>query len=226
MELKDKVIIVTGALGTLGRAVSSAAFDAGAQVIAIDCVDGEPVDGVHGRPALDLNDSEATQKAMAAVANEYGRIDALVNVAGGFVWETLESGSIDTWDKLYQINVRTAVNASKAVLKYIPETGGRIVSVSAAGAVKAQAGLGAYAASKSGVARFTEALAEEVKARNITVNAVMPSIIDTQPNRNDMPDADFSTWVTPQALADVILFLLSERAEAVTGALIPVSGRV
>ncbi|GAB3108589.1 SDR family NAD(P)-dependent oxidoreductase [Aestuariicella hydrocarbonica] len=226
MELKDKVIVVTGALGTLGRAVSSAAVATGATTICVDCVDGEPAAGVEATPALDLGDAAATEAAFAAIAKQYGRIDGLVNVAGGFAWETVDDGSIDTWDRLYQMNVRTAVNASKAALAHIPASGGRIVSIGAAGAVKADMGLGAYAASKSGVARFTEALAEEVKSRNITVNAVLPSIIDTQPNRNDMPDADFSAWVSPQALADVILFLLSSQAEAVTGALIPVTGRV
>lgn len=226
MNLQDKVIVVTGALGSLGRAVSSAAVAAGATVVCVDVVDGQPADGVHASPALDLGNAAATEAAFAAIAGQYGRIDGLVNVAGGFSWETVDDGSIDTWDRLYQMNVRTAVNASKATLKHIPTSGGRIVSIGAAGAVKAGFGLGAYAASKSGVARFTEALAEEVKGRNITVNAVLPSIIDTVPNRNDMPDADFSTWVTPQALADVILFLLSPQAEAVTGALIPVTGRV
>jgi NAD(P)-dependent dehydrogenase (short-subunit alcohol dehydrogenase family) len=226
MSLQDKVIVVTGALGSLGRAVSTAAVAAGATVVCVDVVDGQPAEGVHASPALDLGNAEATEAAFAAIASQYGRIDGLVNVAGGFAWETVDDGSIDSWDRLYQMNVRTAVNASKATLKHIPAAGGRIVSIGAAGAVKAGFGLGAYAASKSGVARFTEALAEEVKARNITVNAVLPSIIDTQPNRNDMPDADFSTWVTPQALADVILFLLSPQAEAVTGALIPVTGRV
>lgn len=226
MSLQDKVIVVTGALGSLGRAVSTAAVAAGATVVCVDVVDGQPAEGVHASPALDLGNAESTEAAFAAIASQYGRIDGLVNVAGGFAWETVDDGSIDSWDRLYQMNVRTAVNASKATLKHIPAAGGRIVSIGAAGAVKAGFGLGAYAASKSGVARFTEALAEEVKARNITVNAVLPSIIDTQPNRNDMPDADFSTWVTPQALADVILFLLSPQAEAVTGALIPVTGRV
>ncbi len=226
MDLNNKVIVVTGALGTLGRAVSAAIVAAGGTAVCVDCVDGQPEVGVQPTPALDLGDSAATEAAFSAIASQYGRIDGLVNVAGGFAWETLEGGSIETWDKLYQLNVRTAVNASKASLAHIPASGGRIVSIGAAGAVKAAAGLGAYAASKSGVARFTEALAEEVKARNITVNAVLPSIIDTLPNRNDMPDADFSTWVTPKALADVILFLLSDQAEAVTGALIPVTGRV
>lgn len=226
MELKNKVVVVTGALGSLGRAVSAAAVAAGATVVAVDVVNGEPAKGVEPSPALDLGDAEATRAALAAIAAKHGRIDALVNVAGGFRWETVADGSIDTWDLLYKLNVRTAVNASRAALPHFPATGGRIVSIGANGAVKAGMGMGAYAASKAGVARFTEALAEELKSRNITVNAVLPSIIDTAPNRADMPDADFSTWVTPQALAEVILFLLSARAEAVTGALIPVTGRV
>jgi len=226
MELKDKVIVVTGGLGTLGRAVTAAAADAGATVVCVDCVDGEPTKGVEPSPALDLGDAKASEAGFAAIASQYGRIDALVNIAGGFAWETVAEGTLDTWDRLYQLNVRTAVNASKAALAHFPVSGGRIVSVGAASAVKAAAGLGAYTASKSGVARFTEALAEEMKSRNITVNAVLPSIIDTAPNRADMPDEDFSKWVTPQALAEVILFLLSDRAEAVTGALIPVTGRV
>ena len=226
MELKDKIIVVTGGLGTLGRAVTKAAADAGATVVAVDVVAGEPAAGVESSPALDLGDAKATQAGLAAIAEKYGRIDGLVNIAGGFSWETIEDGSIDTWDRLYQMNVRTAVNASHAALSHFPAEGGRIVSIGAAGAVKADMGLGAYAASKSGVARFTEALAEELKSRNITVNAVLPSIIDTQPNRNDMPDADFSTWVTPEALAGVILFLLGKQATVITGALIPVTGRV
>lgn len=226
MELSGKVVVVTGALGSLGRAVSAAALAAGAKVIAVDCVDGEPEAGVESSPALDLGDADATQAAFAAIAEKHGRIDALANIAGGFVWETMGDGSIDTWDKLYQMNVRTAVNASKAALPHFPASGGRIVSVSAAAIIKADMGMGAYTASKSGVARLTEALAAELKPKNITVNAVLPSIIDTKPNRADMPDADYSTWVTPQALAEVFLFLFSDRAEAVTGALIPVTGRV
>jgi len=226
MDLNDKVIVVTGGLGTLGRAVISTAVEAGATVVAVDCVSGEAPSGAECAPAVDLGDVAATNAAFAAIAERHGRIDGLVNVAGGFRWEMVEQGSIDTWDFLYQINVRTAVNASKASLPHIPERGGRIVNISAAGAVKAAGGLAAYAASKSGVSRLTEALAEELKPKNITVNAVMPSIIDTGPNRSDMPDADYSTWVSPQALAGVITFLLSEQAEAITGALIPVTGRV
>ncbi|PTU30433.1 SDR family NAD(P)-dependent oxidoreductase [Stenotrophobium rhamnosiphilum] len=226
MELKGKVVVITGALGTLGKAVAEAAAYLGATVIAVDRVEGAKLAGVQVAPALDLGNSQATRDAFASLANKHGRIDALVNVAGGFSWETLADGSIETWDRLYQMNIRTAVNACQAALPHFPKSGGRIVNIGAAGAVKAAAGMGAYAASKSGIARLTEALAEELKAGDTTVNAVLPSIIDTPVNRADMPDADYSRWVTPQALADVIVFLLSDRARAITGALIPVTGRV
>lgn len=226
MSLTNKVIVVTGGLGTLGRAVTKAAVAAGAITVCVDFVDGTPEAGVQSVPAVDLGDAQATAKTFSAIADQFGRIDGLVNIAGGFAWETVADGSIDTWDRMYQMNVRTAVNATKSALGYIPEAGGSVVNISAAGSVKADMGMGAYAASKSGVSKLTEALAQELKSRNITVNAVMPSIIDTPVNRKDMPDADFATWVTPAALAEVILFLLSDAAQAVTGALIPVTGRV
>ncbi|HSW14580.1 MAG TPA: SDR family NAD(P)-dependent oxidoreductase [Solimonas sp.] len=226
MELKDRIVVITGALGVLGKAVVEAVVAEGARVIAVDRVAGTAAQGAEVAPPLDLGNPQAVQAAFAAIAKQYGRIDALVNIAGGFRWETLADGSVDTWDQLYQINLRTAVNACHAALPHFAAAGGRIVNIGAAGAVKAGAGMGAYAASKAGVARLTEALAEELKARDITVNALLPSIIDTPANRADMPDADFSRWVTPQALANVILFLLGDRAAAVTGALIPVTGRV
>lgn len=225
MQLKDKVIIVTGALGVLGKAVAEAGVAANAKVVAVDRLTGAPVRGVTASMALDLTEPKATLDGFAGICARHGHIDGLVNIAGGFRWETVAEGSIDTWDFLYQLNLRTAVNACRAVLPFFPAAGGRIINVGAAGAARAAAGMGAYAASKAGVGRLTEALAEELKTRNITVNAVLPSIIDTPANRADMPEADHSRWVKPQALADVILFLLSERSSAITGALIPVTGR-
>ena len=121
---------------------------------------------------------------------------------------------------------RTVVAASMAALPHLPDGRGRIVNIGANSALKAGAGVGAYTASKAGVMRLTESLAEELKPRGITVNALLPSIIDTPPNRADMPDADFDRWVKPEQLAEVIVFLLSDAASAITGALIPVTGRV
>jgi NAD(P)-dependent dehydrogenase (short-subunit alcohol dehydrogenase family) len=163
---------------------------------------------------------------MAAVNDRFGRIDALINIAGGFRWQTIHDGDPQTWDELHRLNVISTLNASIACLPYLRRAkAGRIVNIGATAALKAATGMGAYAAAKSAVHRLTESLAEELKAEGITVNAVLPSIIDTPANRKDMPDADRSKWVAPAELAAVILFLASDAASALTGALIPVTGR-
>jgi len=226
MQLKDKRIIITGAFGTLGAAVVRAALDAGVKVAAVDRAPApSDLGGAHGFGGVDLSDAASAKDAIDAAAETLGGLDALVNIAGAFRWETVGDGKLETWDLLYRINLRTAVAASQAALPHLRE-GGRIVNIGANSALKAGAGVSAYTASKSGVMRFTESLAEELKERGITVNAVLPSIIDTPPNRADMPKADFDRWVKPQQLADVILFLVSDQASAITGALIPVVGRV
>lgn len=229
MNLQDKRIVVTGAFGTLGAAVVRSALDAGAAVAALDQAPApkDPPARLHCFGGLDLADRKVAGAAIDEAARTLGGIDALVNIAGTFRWETLADGDIDTWDLLYRINLRSAVAVSQASIPHLRASGGgRIVNIGAGAATKAGAGMGAYAASKAGVARLTEALAEELKDERITVNAVLPSIIDTPPNRADMPKADFDRWVKPEQLADVILFLLSERAAAITGALLPVTGRV
>lgn len=175
---------------------------------------------------VDLGSPAAAVEAVEGAATRLGGLHCLVNVAGGFRWEKLAEGDVATWDFMFNVNVRTAVNAVRAALPLLTPPGGRIVNIGAAGAIKAGTGMGAYAASKAGVAKLTEALAEELKDRHVTVNAVLPSIIDTPANRADMPDADHSRWVKPAQIADLIVFLLSERATAITGALIPIVGRV
>jgi NAD(P)-dependent dehydrogenase (short-subunit alcohol dehydrogenase family) len=149
-----------------------------------------------------------------------------VNIAGGFRWEKIADGELATWDFMFNVNVRTAVNAVRAALPLLRTPGGRIVNIGAVGAIKAGTGMGAYAASKAGIAKLTEALAEELKDAGVTVNAVLPSIIDTPVNRADMPTAEFDRWVKPEQIADLIVFLLSDRSTAITGALIPITGRV
>jgi len=232
MVLQGRVVAITGGFGQLGLAVAQAALDAGAHVAALDRArvpaNAKPLAGTLALGELDFAEPDAAAQAFERVATQLGGLDALVNVAGTFRWETLEKGSLDTWDLLYRVNLRSAVSASRAALPHLMKRGaGRIVNIGAgAAAGKAGAGMGAYTASKAGVAKLTESLAEELKDRGITVNAVLPSIIDTPANRADMPNADFSRWVAPRAIADVIVFLLSDQARSVTGALIPVSGRV
>ncbi|MEE2565704.1 SDR family NAD(P)-dependent oxidoreductase [Hyphobacterium marinum] len=227
--MQGRVVAITGGFGVLGRAIGTMAAARGAKVALIDRAEaprGLP-DDVLGLGSVDLTDYASAQGAMKAVADHFGGLDALCNIAGGFRWETLADGELDSWDFLYQINVKTAVTASKAALKLLENSkAGRIVNVGAAGAVKAGMGMGAYAASKAGVMRLTEALAEETKSGPVTVNAVLPSIIDTPQNRADMPDTDPKTWVAPDDLAEVVLFLASEASRAMTGALVPVTGKV
>lgn len=229
MDLEGKAVAITGAFGTLGAAVVHAALAAGARVAAIDhaSAPAATLGAAQLFGGVDLADDIAATQVMARAAKSLGGLDALVNIAGSFRWETLADGTLDSWDLLYRINLRTAAAASKAALPHLRQRGGgRIVNIGAAAAAKAGAGMGAYAASKAGVARLTESLAEELKDDRITVNAVLPSIIDTPPNRADMPKADFDRWVKPAQLADVIVFLLSDRSAAITGALLPVVGRV
>jgi NAD(P)-dependent dehydrogenase (short-subunit alcohol dehydrogenase family) len=226
--MDGKVIVVTGALGALGKVVAETALARGARVAGVDHATSQvPATGNRIEiGGVDLSDAVAAKTAIDAVATHFGRIDALVNIAGGFAFETVVDGDPKTWQRMYALNVLTALNASRAAIAHLTASGaGRIVNVGAMGALQAGSGMGAYAASKAGVHRLTEALAAEWKGK-ITVNAVLPSIIDTAANRASMPRADFGKWVRPQELAEVILFLLSDAASAVTGALLPVSGRV
>ena len=231
-QLQGKNIVVTGGFGILGRALGALLSSRGARVALLDRTpspfDSESEHGLLALGGVDLGDTAAGAAAFAGIAAQLGAIHALVNVAGGFCWETVEGGSIASWDRMYEMNLRTAVLSSQAALPHLlaANGGGRIVNIGALASLKAGPGMGAYAASKAGLARFTEAFAEELKDRGVTVNAVMPSIIDTPANRADMPQADFSRWVTPAALAAVIAFLLSDDAAPISGACLPVGGRV
>jgi NAD(P)-dependent dehydrogenase (short-subunit alcohol dehydrogenase family) len=227
VQLTGKHIAVTGGFGILGRAVGTLLAERGARVALIDRAPG--LAGVNTGAVLiggaDLGDAAGAAAALEQARAQLGGLDGLVNVAGGFTWETLAGGAIESWDRMYNTNLRTAVLCSQAALAHLP-AGGRIVNVGAYAALKAGKGMGAYTAAKAGVARLTEALAEELKERDITVNAVLPSILDTPANRAEMGDADAHRWVAPAELAAVIAFLLSDEARAITGACLPVTGRV
>lgn len=207
--------IVAGGLGILGRAVVARLVASGHAVAVVDFANGS-LDGVEVIGGCDLADESAVSAAYAQAAQALGGIDGLVNVAGGFVWELVDGGSLESFDRMYRMNLRTAVASSRAVLPHL-KAGGAIVNVGAAAVAAPGAGMASYAASKAGVAAFTESLAEELKNRGIRVNAVLPTIIDTPANRADMPDADMSGWVKPTSAASVIAFLLSEEAGSITG---------
>ena len=227
--LQGKRIAVTGAFGALGAVVMRAVTAAGASAagIARAPADKAPVQlsGATWFGNADIADPAVAEATLRAIAQKLGGLDAIVNVAGAFRWGKVADTGPEIWESMHKTNLMTAVNATHAALPLLG-TNGRVICIGAAGAAKAGAGMGPYAASKAGIAKFTEALAAEVKDRNITVNAILPSTIDTAANRADMPKADFSRWVQPEQIADLIVFLLSDRASAITGALIPIVGRV
>ncbi|WP_230279968.1 SDR family oxidoreductase [Croceicoccus sp. Ery15] len=218
-----KRIVVTGAAGALGKAVIAALTSQGHDIVGIDIGDAPEGAGAFVG-GVDLTDEASTRSAFERIAKD-GPIHGLANIAGGFVWETVADGDLASWQRMFAMNVVTALNASRAALPFLG-SGASIVNIGAAATARAGTGMGAYTASKSGVARLTEALAEEVKDRTIRVNAVLPSILDTPANRADMGEADADKWVKGEELSAVIAFLLSDAASAVTGASIPVTGRV
>jgi len=227
-NMDGRIIAITGASGALGKVVAETALSRGAQIAAIDHAPSTlPASATQIElGSVDLTDAAQATHAINLAATHFGRLDALINIAGGFAYETVQDGDGGTWQRLYALNVLTALNASRAAIPHLSATGaGRIINMGAMGALQANAGMGPYAASKAALHRLTEALAAEWKGK-VTVNAVLPSTIDTAANRASMKDADFSKWVRPTELAEVILFLASDAASGITGALIPVPGRL
>jgi NAD(P)-dependent dehydrogenase (short-subunit alcohol dehydrogenase family) len=230
--MQNKTAIITGAFGALGRVVAEAFVKRGARVVLVDKAPSAPAELAKslGASAFMLGNVDLTNRADAAdvvakAEKQFGSVDIVVNIAGGFKWVPIADAGVEVWDLLYNLNLKTAANMCHAAIGALTKSGGRIVNIGANAAIKAAGGMGPYTASKAGVHRLTEALAEELKGK-VAVNAVLPSIIDTPANRADMPDADPSVWVTPAQLASVILFLASSDASAITGALVPVTGKV
>lgn len=230
--MPSQVVVITGGFGALGRAVAATFIEKGARVALLDVAANAPDDlkKQYGEAHLllggvDVAEPAGAKQAIDNVVQRFGTLDVLVNIAGGFVWQTIKDGSVAEWDDMYRMNVRTTLCMSQAALPHLLKRGhgGRIINVGANAASKAAMGMGSYTAAKSGVLRLTESLAEEVKSAGITVNAVLPSVIDTPRNRADMPNEDFKQWVLPSALARVIAFLASAEAQAITGAGVPVT---
>lgn len=219
-------VIVTGGFGALGRAVAQAFRDNGDKVARIDFAPSAPDANPGGLDlgSVDLTDAAQAAAAVERVKAELGGVDVLVNVAGGFTWETVGDAAPATFARMFAMNATTCVTMTSAALPVLRETAGAaIVNIGAGSALVAGAGMGAYAASKQAVHKLTESLAAELAGSDCTVNAVLPSIIDTPVNRADMPDADYAQWVQPASLAKVIVFLASPAARTISGALIPVS---
>lgn len=220
------VVIVTGAAGVLGQAVSARFAQQGARLALLDI---SPIPACEGALALscDLLDGNACATVLQQIQDALGAPEVLVNVAGGFTMADIVSvDADDVWEFLMDINVKTMLNMCRATAPAMLANTGlrRIINIGAMAGLQGAAAMGVYSASKAAVIRLTESLSEELKTQGVNVNCVLPSIIDTARNRTDMPNADYSAWVTPESLAAVIAFLASADAAAVHGAAIPVTG--
>lgn len=234
-EFSNKVIVVTGAAGNLGQAVARRFAAAGARLALLDLnAEGlnRVVESLSGQATAkpypgNLIDQSAVADILGRIADEFGGIDVLANIAGGFTMGPLIQDTEDRdWDFMMNLNVRTVFNTCRhAIPVMLDGGGGRIINVSARAAENGKGRMGPYCASKAAVRTLTESLAAENKFDNIMVNCILPGTVDTPENREAMADADFSKWVPPDALADVVMFLASDAARCVTGAAIPVYGQ-
>jgi NAD(P)-dependent dehydrogenase (short-subunit alcohol dehydrogenase family) len=234
-DTKDQVAVITGASGNLGQAVVGAFQNAGAKLALIDrstdrlqqmFPEFSNSDDHFFAEDVDLLEPEAVKATIQETINRFGRIDILVNTVGGYrAGEPTHELDLKTWDFMLDLNARTVLIAVQAVVPYmIEQHSGKVISVAARPALKGRANMSAYSVSKSAVIRLTESLSAELKKNNINVNCIIPGTIDTPQNRDAMPEAKFDRWVTPESLAEVILFLASPAAKPIHGAAIPAYG--
>lgn len=227
--MNGRTIIVTGAAGNLGRVTVARLLAAGAQVAAFDRP-GHGLDALSGPerlavvPIADLADEAACAAAVAGAAA--GGLHGVVHTVGGFAFAGLADSGPELWEQQFRLNVITTLNVLRAAVAPMRAAkAGSIVAVGAGAALRAPAGMSAYAAAKSALHRMVESFADELKGEGIRVNSVLPGTMDTPQNRAAMPDADPSRWTRPEEVAATIEFLLSDAASGITGALVPVPGR-
>ena len=236
MPTEPLVVIITGAVGNLGSAAAHAFQAAGAGTVLVDRSEARLRDAfqtVADSPdhllagGVDLSDAGSVAKLVEDTVARFGRVDALVHTVGAWRGgKAVHETDLADWDFLFTATLRTTLLCCRAVIPQMLKQGhGKIVTVASRDGLAGSAGYAAYSASKSAVLRLNEALADEVKASNLNVNCVMPGTIDTPQNRAANPTADFTKWVAPSAIADVILFLTSEASRAITGAAVPVYGK-
>jgi NAD(P)-dependent dehydrogenase (short-subunit alcohol dehydrogenase family) len=222
MKLDGNVVLIAGGSGGLGQTVVPAFVRAGARVITVDRH--PPASQAEGQTAMkaDVSDEADVQRLVKDVMQQTGRIDALINLVGGFALGRVVETEVALWQRMLAMNLTAAFLLSRAVLPPMLERrAGRIVHVAARAALEPFPGAAAYVVSKSGLVALIRTLALETAGTGVTVNGVLPTTIDTPANRKNMPDADPSQWVRPESIAQLLIFLASAEAEQVNGALIP-----
>ncbi len=229
-EWDGRVVMITGANGGLGRSVVQRFHEAGAS-LALVARSADEASGIVPdrafRVGADVSDKTSVQAAVEQIAGHYGRIDALVHTVGGYAFGKTVDVDVDMWDKMMTLNAKTAFVTAGTVANYMVQNNlpGSIVIVLAKHALEGQRNHPAYGASKAAARSVMQSLSKELLDHQIRVNGVVPGTIDTPANRKDMPNADFSKWVTSQQIADVILFLCSDQAKPISGDSITVYGR-
>jgi NAD(P)-dependent dehydrogenase (short-subunit alcohol dehydrogenase family) len=220
------VVLIAGGSGALGQIVTPAFVKSGAQVITADRnPSSAQVAGVFAMKA-DVTNEADVQRLVNDVIRKTGRIDALINLVGGFAMGRVEETDAALWQRMLTMNVTAAFLLSKAVLPHMLKSGnGRIVHVAAWAAVEPFPGAAAYIVSKSSLLALIRVLALESSGSGVTVNGVLPNTIDTPANRVSMPQADASTWAKPESIAETLLFLASDEAAQISGAFIPIGAR-
>lgn len=229
MATAGKVVLISGASGGLGETVTRKFLGEGFRVAGTSRKwDSERIPPGEFLPVeADLTTAAGCEMAVGAVIGRWGRLDAAVHLMGGFAMDgRLGETKEQTWDRMMALNAKSGFLFFRAALEPMLSAGaGRLVAVGSRSGVSPGAGLSAYAASKAALHALILSLAEEVKDRGVTANAILPGVIDTPANRAAMPRADFSRWAPPEALASILLYLVSEDAAHVNGALIPIYGR-
>lgn len=234
-DFSDRVVLIAGGTGSLGKAVAEAFFQSGARLVLVDrspdkqreifpdWVDDERV---WLAAPVDVTKLEEAQQTVAQTVERFGRLDVLVNAVGAYrAGKPTHETDVATWEFMLDVNARSAFIMSHAAAPAMLEQGGgKIVNVGARPGLEGPANHSAYSASKAMVMRLTESMAAELKAKGVNVNCVLPALIDTPDNREAMPKADWSKWVEPASLAGVIQFLASDLAKDIHGASLPVYG--
>jgi NAD(P)-dependent dehydrogenase (short-subunit alcohol dehydrogenase family) len=234
-DFSERVVLITGAAGNLGAAVARVFHAGGANLALFDnrhdrlqSIFSDLVDDTSYLLVgdIDVTDEGSVQSAVERVIEHFGRIDVLINVAGGYrAGDPVHETPVETWDFMLNLNAKSVFLLSRTVAPHmIAQGAGVMVNIGARPGMQAPKNSGAYAASKSAVIRLTESISAELKYHGINVNCVIPGTIDTPENRELMPNAKQENWVSPEAIADVIYFLASEEARAIHGAPIPVYG--
>jgi NAD(P)-dependent dehydrogenase (short-subunit alcohol dehydrogenase family) len=216
-------VVITGGTGFLGNATVNKFIEQGDQVIVLDIREAQSDNENLVYYKVDLLNEKELSEVANKIEEEFGPIDVLINIAGGFDMSNIKETSFEQLDKMFSLNLKSAFNTSKVFINQLEKSqNGRIINIGARAGLNGVGGMIPYSISKASVISFTQGLSDELKHTDITVNAIVPSTIDTEANRNAMPDADFSNWVSPESLANVIIFISSEEASSIRGAIIPV----